>query len=185
MFPTFDPQADPDGDGWTNAQEAIAGTNPSDPNPPDGYLHPDYVHSPETCTDLNGDGIPEHIPEAITLTWVTVPGKQYTVLCSPDLTEGSWLPVGEPFVGNGNEVENGFPITGPDAVRPDQLFWRVAVNDIDTDGDGLTDAEEFQLGTNPLQPPTIAPFAPSRRRPGAMTSARSPTAAAVSRKGCP
>lgn len=34
----FDPQADPDSDGWTNAQEATAGTDPFDPNPPDGLV---------------------------------------------------------------------------------------------------------------------------------------------------
>lgn len=147
LFPAFDPQADSDGDGWTNAREATAGTNPFDPNPPDGYLHPDFVHSPETWADLDGDGVDEHIPEAVTFTWVTIPGKQYTFQSSPDLTEGSWFPVGEPFIGNGNEVEYGLPITGP--VRPDKLFWRVAVNDIDNDGDGLTDNEEHELGTAP------------------------------------
>lgn len=30
----FDLLGDTDGDGWTNAQEAAAGTNPFDPNPP-------------------------------------------------------------------------------------------------------------------------------------------------------
>lgn len=42
---SFDPQGDPDADGWTNAQEAAAGTNPFVPNPPDGMIRPvtEYV----------------------------------------------------------------------------------------------------------------------------------------------
>ena len=42
-------------------------------------------------------------------------------------------------------MEYGIPL--PDA---DKLFWRVTIEDVDTDGDGLTDAEECALGTNPL-----------------------------------
>jgi hypothetical protein len=103
----------------------------------------------ETCSDLDADGVLEHTPEAITLTWLMVPGKQYTLFSSPDLTEGSWFPVGEPFIGNGNIVTTGCPITQSDGTRPDKLFWRVAVGDIDTDGDGLTDAEEYQFGSSP------------------------------------
>ena len=149
LFTNLDPQADPDGDGWTNAQEAAAGTDPFDPRPPDGYLLPDFVHIPETWADSNGDGILEHTPEAITLTWVTIPGKQYTLQNLPDLTAGSWFSVGPSFIGNGGTVENGIPITESTGVRPDKNFWRVAIADTDTDGDNLTDAEEYQLGTNP------------------------------------
>lgn len=36
LLPNLDPQADPDGDGWTNQQEASAGTHLLDSNPPDG-----------------------------------------------------------------------------------------------------------------------------------------------------
>lgn len=42
----FDLQSDTDADGWTNAQEAAAGTNPFDPNPPDGMIRPDIIHTP-------------------------------------------------------------------------------------------------------------------------------------------
>jgi hypothetical protein len=149
LLANLDPQDDPDGDGWTNIQEAAAGTNPFDPNPPDGFIRPDFVHIPETWSDLDADGILEHTPEVITLTWLVVPGKQYTLLSSPDLTEGSWFPVGEPFIGNGNIVTTGCPITQTGGTRPDKLFWRVAVDDIDTDGDSLSNYEESILGTNP------------------------------------
>ena len=42
---SFNPQSDYDSDGWTNAQEAEAGTSPFDPNPPDGIIRPDIVHT--------------------------------------------------------------------------------------------------------------------------------------------
>ena len=149
LLPNLDPQADPDRDGWTNRQEAAAGTHPFDSNPPVGILRPNFVHIPETWVDSDGNGILERLPGAITLTWVMTPGKQYTVLGSPDLTPGSWLRFGEPFIGNGNEVEIGIPFTQSNGTRPNKLFWRVAVNDIDTDGDGLSNYEESILGTNP------------------------------------
>jgi len=82
--------------------------------------------------------------EAIELVWVPLVGKEYTMLFSPDLTGESWLPVDAPFIGNGNEVTYCFQVNAADS-----RFWRIAVTDVDTDGDGLTDAEEYQLGTDP------------------------------------
>ncbi len=49
---------------------------------------------------------------------------------------------------------SGIPITQPDGSTPPAMFWRVAVSDIDTDGDGLTDAEEARLGSDPANPDT-------------------------------
>jgi hypothetical protein len=142
--PSFDPQADADGDGWTNSQEAAAGTNPFDPNPPDGYLRPDIVHVPAVWSDTDFDEIPDTIstPEAFTITWTTIPGKQYTLLYSLDLIE--WLALEPAFIGNGSVVVYGYDLT-----EDDKFFWRVKIEDVDSDGDGLTDAEESQLGTNP------------------------------------
>lgn len=155
LLPNLVPQADPDGDGWTNTQEAAAGTNPFDPNPPDGIIRPDIVHIPATyITGASGD--PEILtPEAVTLTWPTLPGKQYTLHYSPDLSEGSWQPVEAPYNGNGSITEYGIPLTQENGSTPDKLFWRVAVGDIDTDGDGVTNAEELALGLNPLLADTI------------------------------
>ena len=141
--PGFDLQADEDGDGWTNAEEEAAGTDPFDPNSPGGLLRPDITHIPESWADLNGDGIEEHTPEAIIISWPTIAGKQYSLLYSPDLAD--WLPVpGETLVGEGTILDYHITLTGDD-----RIFWRVAVTDIDSDGDGLTDAEEFVLGTDP------------------------------------
>ena len=147
-----DPLADPDGDGWTQAQEAAAGTDPFDPNPPGGFLHPDFLHVPETWADSDGDDILEHTPETVVFTWETIPGKKYTLLASPDLSGENWSAIGEPMIGNGNIIENGFPITESQNPRPDKLFWRVAVTEsgFDSDSDGLSNYEEFLAGTDPV-----------------------------------
>jgi hypothetical protein len=47
----FNPQGDADSDGWTNAQEAAAGTNPFDPNPPDGIIRPVTGHIPAVWSE--------------------------------------------------------------------------------------------------------------------------------------
>jgi len=145
---TFDPETDSDSDGWNNAQEAAAGTDPFDPNPPDGLIRPTTEHVPAVIGEENG--IPVVItPEAIKIIWSSLAGKQYTLLFSPDLTQGSWLPVEDPFIANGGEVTYNFEINDAD-----KCFWRVAVTDVDTDGDGLTDYEEYQFGTHPASPMT-------------------------------
>lgn len=139
---TFDPQADPDGDGWTNAWEAAAGTDPGDANAPSGILCPDIACVPAVM-GTDGGGQPIVItPESVVISWTTLPGKQYTLLYSPDLSANSWLPVGEPFIGMGYICEFGFPNADADLI-----FLRVAVTDLDSDLDGLTNSEEFALGT--------------------------------------
>ncbi|MEP6789326.1 MAG: hypothetical protein ABJB40_12885, partial [Acidobacteriota bacterium] len=120
------------------------GTDPFNPNPPDGLIRPDIVHVPAVFgVDENGDPVVD-TPEAVTVTWPTLAGKQYTLLFSPDLTEGSWFPTGSPFIGDGDDHTYGFEIE-----EYDKRFERVAVDDVDTDADGLTDAEENELGSSP------------------------------------
>jgi hypothetical protein len=141
---TFDPEADADADGWTNAQEAAAGTDPCASSPPDGIVRPETAHIPAVYGGLDENGIPVLItPEVITVTWPTIAGKQYTLLFSPDLSEQSWLPIGAPFIGNGNDTIYNFEIN-----TTTTCFWRVAVTDVDTDGDGLLDSEEHTLGSS-------------------------------------
>jgi hypothetical protein len=149
LFPeTFDSQADPDSDGWTNAQEAAAGTDPFDPNPPDGLLRLQITHTAAVWGDADEDGNPDIItPATLTITWPTIVGKLYTLFLSPDLSAGSWITVGEPFIGTGNINEHKFLLP-----TSDKLFWRVSVTDTDSDGDLLTNAEEAVLGTNPESP---------------------------------
>ncbi len=153
LFPgTFDPAADPDGDGWTHAQEAAVGTDPMDANPPNGIVRPEISQIPAVYTSPEEpEGEPVIVtPETIRITWPTLAGKRYSLRCSPDLSTGSWIPMGDPRVGNGGEMGKCIPLTQPDGSTPAALFWRVAVEDFDTDGDGFDDYEEHLLGTDPL-----------------------------------
>jgi hypothetical protein len=147
---TFSPQADPDGDGWTNLQEATAGTDPLNANPPSSRIQPNQVHVPAVyITGQNGK--PELLsPESYSFTWPTKIGKGYTLFCSTVLTPGSWLALDVPLIGNGNIMGRTVPITHPDGSIPEKLFWRVAVTDTDSDGDGLTNAEESHFSSNSL-----------------------------------
>jgi len=156
-FP-YGPLDDPDGDGWTNAEEAAAGTNPFDPNPPDGLIQPQTVHIPESWADIDDDGLEEHTLEEIQVTWPQITGKAYTVFFSPDLID--WLPVGETFVGSETEQVYHFPLYQIEGQPPppDKQFWRIKIGDVDSDGDGLTDAEEAALGTDPDSPQTVSGY---------------------------
>lgn len=142
---SFDPQGDADADGWTNAQEAETGTNPFDANPPDCMIRPIAAHVPAVWSEPDEyNEIYLISPEAVTVTWPTLAGKQYTLYFSPDLTQGSWLPVGDPFVAYGGEATYGFEIS-----QSDKCFWRVTATDVDSDYDGLSNYEEISAGTNP------------------------------------
>jgi len=43
-------------------------------------------------------------------------------------------------------------------AQDDKLFWRVTIEDVDSDGDGLTNAEEHDLGTNPNNSHTVTGY---------------------------
>ena len=146
LFSSINPLADEDGDGWTNEQEAAAGTSPFDANAPDGIVRPQTNHIPEVL------GVS---PEVIQVTWPQIPGKVYTLLFSPDLID--WLPVGEAFIGSEIEQVYIFPLTQIEGQPPppDKLFWRVSIEDVDSDSDRLTNAEEYELGLNPDKAQTL------------------------------
>jgi len=148
---TLDPQADPDSDGWTNLQEAAAGTNPFDANSPVGIIIPINQHIPATYLGVDANGNPAILtPETEIITWPTLAGKKYTLQFSPTPQAGSWQNVGLPAIGNGNPITIANALTQPDGSIPEKLFWHVSVTDTDSDGDELTDAEENELGTDPL-----------------------------------
>lgn len=177
--PDHAPDGDPDGDGWTNLQEATAGTDPFDPSPPAGFLVPSVSHIPGVFEypappppDPNAPPPPENPfdpnpnppppssppvivePDQIVLTWPTLVGKTYQVFASIDLTPGSWLPASAEWIGSGTHLTYQADVLHSDGTRPDTIFWRVGVSDTDSDGDGLTDWEEDQLGTDPQNPDT-------------------------------
>ncbi len=147
---SFNTQADPDADGWTNLEEAIAGTDPFIPNPPEGIIRPDIVHIPAEMGEENGVPV-VMTPEFMTVSWPTLPGKLYRLQFSPDLGYQNWLPVGDPFIALGGVGEYNLGVG-----NSDRRFWRVAVEDIDTDDDGLTNHEEHLYGTDPAQPMSFA-----------------------------
>ncbi|MEO5712136.1 MAG: thrombospondin type 3 repeat-containing protein [Luteolibacter sp.] len=147
LLSNFDPAADPDGDGWTNEVEAISGTNPFDGNLPIGCVRPTITHIPAVyTTDANGDPVVS-TPEAAIITWPTIAGKKYTLCATPDLTLGSWLIIAT-TISDGSLITENIQLTQPDGSTPEKLFWRVNINDTDSDGDTLTDAEENRLGSS-------------------------------------
>jgi len=78
-----------------------------------------------------------------TITWPIIAGKFYTLLYSPDMSENSWLTLQQAAATSDGTRTAYFPVSSPD----DKMFWRIKIEDIDSDGDGLTDAEEAKLGT--------------------------------------
>jgi Bacterial TSP3 repeat len=66
--------ADPDGDGMSNLQEYLAGTNPTDPN------------SRLRITAISGNTV----GSTATLTWTSVPSRLYYVNERTNLTTGAW-----------------------------------------------------------------------------------------------
>jgi hypothetical protein len=129
------PDADPDGDGWTNIEEARAGTDPNSGKPPLGVIRPTILPHPS-------------FPAVFVVSWPSLQGKRYSVYVSPDLSEGAWELVGSE-VGTGDTIGYEVEALDEDGFAPDALFWKVAIDDADTDGDGLTDFEEHSVGTNP------------------------------------
>jgi hypothetical protein len=125
------PHADLDGDGYSNLKESIMGTDPQSGQPSVGFVVPAVVQQPS----LSG---------VYVVSWPTQKGKQYRLHASPDLSVGSWTQVGDAILGDGTPIEI--------AIQSDAaaLFWRVAVEDLDRDADGLSDYEEGLLGSDPL-----------------------------------
>lgn len=114
---------DADGDGVSNLNESLAGTNPLDGN----------SRFAVSTTNVSGTNV--------TLTWLSVRGKHYQVQIAP-APDGSWTNAGTALIGNGLNLTTSLD---PGTVS----FYRVVVSDVDSDGDGLSDAEELALGLNP------------------------------------
>jgi len=120
---SLNPDEDSDGDGFTNAEEALAGTNPFDPA---SKLAVSFLLA-------NGTG---------TLDFPTQPGKEYQLLAA-DVPTGSWSPLGDAFVADGSSHSQAAPMEAA------KKFFKVAVSDVDTDGDGVDDWTELELGLDP------------------------------------
>jgi len=118
---------DVDGDGRTNREEFEAGTDP---------LRADDVFAVRDITALGGN---------LVLKWSSQAGKRYQIQSTENPgIPGSWQTLAGQHVGNDGDLTVSTP-------RPTsgKAFFRVIVADIDSDGDGLTDWEELQTGSNP------------------------------------
>ena len=166
--PDHDPAADPDGDDWTNLQEATAGTNPFDAQNGQGMLTPAVAHTPAirepappgADIELLAEPIPEDDPSGattsytleirrparFTLTWPTIAGKAYRIDHSTNLT--AWTPASRFFMGQGNHLTYTAEALHTDNTEPEEIFYRVVIEDADSDGDSFSDWEEGVLGTD-------------------------------------
>ncbi len=125
---TLNPAADSDGDGASNASESSAGTDP--------LAAGSVIRVSSTTKDAGG----------LHLTFGTLPGKRYQVQDNVFLGAATWADIGAVYTGTGGEVEA--TIAAPGTAR----FFRVYVQDVDTDNDGVTDYEEILAGFNPNSP---------------------------------
>ncbi|MES2995390.1 MAG: hypothetical protein V4733_01105 [Verrucomicrobiota bacterium] len=143
--PKFLPDANPDGDHWSTALEAIIGTDPFSGNSPDGMLRPLVSRTRAVLGEPDASGNPVVVtPATIHVSFPTIAGKFYTLKASATLMAGSWTNAGEPFIGSGSVSTFHFPL--PD---PAKQFFTVYVEDIDQDFDGLSNSEEIELSTDP------------------------------------
>ena len=116
---------DADGDGWTNAQESAAGTNPFDPN-----SRPGLNIAPWSAVQFS-------------LGYGRIAGKRYRIESKADLSLATWTTEFTEIAPDANAVASLF--NKPAGAK----FWRLEVDDVDSDGDGLADAEEQWLGFDP------------------------------------
>ena len=122
--------ADDDGDGLSNGMELAAGTNP-------------FSRSSGLAiraTLRNADG-------SLSLTFPTVAGKAYVLQLNTSLANSTgWTSItpATPVIGDGTLKTLTSPTPGGS-----QGFYRVLVQDIDTDGDGVSDWAEEITGFDP------------------------------------
>lgn len=118
--------ADADGDGFTNAIESLAGTNPLD------------------AADFPRSGLIPGLPGEIQFSWPSQPGKRYRLYGSPDLNSANFTLLGT-FTGDGAAMLESLTTN-----NQSRWFFQLAADDQDSDSDGLSDWEEHQIGFNPL-----------------------------------
>lgn len=117
--------ADDDGDGFTNGEEFLFATNPADSN------------------SRPGTTFSQPAPGLLQISWHGEAGKIYDVEADSSLSGWTRLL---------RQTGNGSPLTAHVEGVPGQpLFSRVAVTDMDSDGDGLSDWEERASGFNPAR----------------------------------
>ena len=117
---------DTDHDGWSNALESAAGTNPIDAS---SFPHTSLIAGP------TGD---------VLVSWLSEAGKSYTIHGSPDLNPANFVPIGS-VIGDGGAMLESLATNGQSS-----WFFKLAADDTDSDADGLSDWEEIKIGFNPF-----------------------------------
>jgi hypothetical protein len=124
---------DSDNDGVPNRLEATAGTDPRDAR---------------SVLKISGYGLGTNGQQRTFQVMIPgIRGKRYELQSSETAggtAAGNWVTEGNLVARSGSSVI----ITAP-ADRPAK-FFRMSVADVDTDGDGLNDWEEYHLGLDPL-----------------------------------
>jgi len=133
--------SDFDGDGSTQTQEIIAGTDPENSN--------DFLHIQEINYNPNtGDA---------TVSWNSKAGKTYNVVTTTNAGSSATPVYTSPdILGLGGlqkyTVNSAALNLGVDSANPlDRIFFRIGVRDSneDSDGDGVSNSEELLLGFDP------------------------------------
>ncbi len=119
------PSADADGDGVVNADEATGGT---DPNSASSVAK----ISPLLVSPTNS-----------VITMPAQLGKFYQLQSVTNLGSTNWL------TETSTVVRTGTNFAFPSPKSPTMKFYRVLISDVDTDGDGVNDWEEYKLGLDP------------------------------------
>jgi Bacterial TSP3 repeat len=132
---------DADGDGASNIDEYLAGTNPRDVN--------SKFRIGEVTRSNDG------VYVTVSITWNAIVGYQYDLESTENITSGYWH--GDGYYNSSTTGPTTFEVQYllddyPNGL--DQKFYRVRVSPSsgllhDSDGDGLTNAEEALLGLNP------------------------------------
>ena len=86
--------------------------------------------------------VPLLFPAVGATWWPSVAGKQYQLQTITDLATGTWHTVST-LTGNALVLSHAWPSSSQAVYR------RLLIQDLDSDGDQLTDWEEAQLGLNP------------------------------------
>lgn len=125
----FNPDLDPDEDGLASRFESIAGTNPFDSRSVPRI----------TQFQVTTNGVQASMAAAL--------GKRYDLQATEQLcgsASTNWFTVAR-VVARTNTV-----VTLQASSDQPSRFFRMVVSDVDTDGDGLNDWEEYQLGLDPF-----------------------------------
>ena len=121
----LDPNGDADGDGVSNWVESLAGTNPFDAT---SYPHITTFGNSNSMFNVAMPG---------------VPGKLYQLQGSTNLSANNWTTEASLLT----KSNSTFSLQG--ATATGAKFFRIAISDVDSDGDGVNDWEEYMLGLNP------------------------------------